>query len=369
MSELFMSPYKAVHWTSELSAWESGKLVYPHMLQIDPVAGCNHSCPFCTYRAQSDEEANANFNESDIIAYDDIIHILDDTVEMGVKAAEITGGGEPSLHPRFTDILQACHERDIEIGLITNGTGKAFRDKRLDDTIAQLRTAEWVRFSINGGLTSYRDVHRGRENDLDVALNSARAMCEAKSIDTKVGISFILWKENYQDIEQMVEIAEEIGCDYIRFAPALFGETTMLGKRQNNFPTYSDEVRDAIETTLLKCKNEYSILITDMFSDRLNQRESKDFYDANDLCYVSEVMACIGADMALYPCCVKKYTQSGYIGSLKPNGLKALWESDERQAYYKKMNLLSMCKTCHFKPKNDLIKYLLTPNPPHINFL
>lgn len=368
MSKQTMSAYKAIHWTEQIEAWKAGQLVYPRLLQLDPVAGCNHSCPFCTYRAQSDEDANANFNEADIIAYEDVIAILSDAKAMGIRAIELTGGGEPSLHPRFIDILCTIREMGFELGLITNGTGKNFRN-RLPEMLGQLKAAAWVRFSINGGVATHRKVHRGRRDDFEVVLESVGALCEAKGAETKVGVSFILWDTNYEDISSMVEMAQGLGCDYIRFAPALFGETTTLGKRQDDMPTYTQTERDSIEKSLFECKEQYNIPIIDEFSSRLDYRDSKDHYERGDFCYISEVMAVIGADMALYPCCVKKYTRTGYIGSLEGIGLKNFWESETRRRYYERMDIREMCETCHFKPKNDLIKYLLTPKPPHTNFI
>lgn len=363
-----MSAFKALHWKEQFDAWKCGELVYPRLLQLDPVAGCNHSCPFCYYRAQSDEEANANFNEADIVSFDNIVEILSDAREMGIKAVELTGGGEPALHPKFLDITRTIHDMGFDLGLITNGTGKNFRNK-LPEMVEQLKRAEWVRFSINGGIETHKVVHRGRKDDYEVVLESVRALCDAKSSDMKVGISFIVWESNYEDIASMVDTAQNLGCDYIRFAPALFGETTGLKNLHNEISDYQGDTRKIIEKILFECKENFDISIIDEFSFRLNHRISKDYYEDFDFCYISEVVAVVGADLGLYPCCVKKYTTSGFIGSLSNIGLKQLWESEERQEYYAKMNIRKMCGTCHFKPKNDLIKYMVDTEPLHLNFI
>ena len=363
-----MSQLKFIHWHEQVDSWKKGELVYPRLLQLDPVAGCNHSCPFCTYRAQSDDDANANFDESDMISYDDIVRILDDSKGMGIRAVELTGGGEPSLHPQFVEILSEIKRRGFKTGLITNGTGRSFQ-RRLGELVDVLKDAEWVRFSINGGETTHRLVHRGRKNDYEVVLTSVAAMCKAKSSHTKVGVSFILWDQNYRDIESSVATAQHLGCDYIRFAPALFGETTVLGKRYEEEPTYPIEVRRQIELALRHCKEQYSIPIIDVFSDRLNRVEAKERYDEGDFCYMSEAMAVVGADQHLYPCCIMKYTSSGDMGSIKDVGLKGLWESEERADYYKSMDISTMCVSCHFKLQNDGIAYALDTEPLHTDFI
>lgn len=40
---------------------------------------------------------------------------------LGTRAISITGGGEPTAHPRLREICEACRRLDIEINLITNG--------------------------------------------------------------------------------------------------------------------------------------------------------------------------------------------------------------------------------------------------------
>jgi hypothetical protein len=40
---------------------------------------------------------------------------------MGVKAVQITGGGEPTAHPRHADIFRAVLDRGLDLALVTNG--------------------------------------------------------------------------------------------------------------------------------------------------------------------------------------------------------------------------------------------------------
>ena len=57
--------------------------------------------------------------------------------------------GEPSLHPKFLDILDEVVRRQFDLSLITNGCANAWADDghRVADLLGQQAT--WVRFSIN----------------------------------------------------------------------------------------------------------------------------------------------------------------------------------------------------------------------------
>ena len=112
---------KLTHYQSEIAEFKKGGLVTPRRIQIDPVAFCNHDCPFCTYRFTRDADLNALFELKDMIPLDKMINIFDDAADLGVKAVELTGGGEPSLHPQFTQMLDEINSRRMDIGLITNG--------------------------------------------------------------------------------------------------------------------------------------------------------------------------------------------------------------------------------------------------------
>ena len=56
------------------------------------------------------------YNPNRKIPYEKCLEILDDCAEMGVKAIQITGGGEPSVHPDHTKIYQAVLRSRYGIG-------------------------------------------------------------------------------------------------------------------------------------------------------------------------------------------------------------------------------------------------------------
>ena len=324
----------------------------------------------------------------DRISYEKMIEIFDDGVEMGVKAIELTGGGEPSLHPHFVGILKAIRSRGFDLGLITNGIGKSFQRDR-DEVIELLSRAKWVRFSVNGGSPeSHTIVHRARRTDFHNILRNISLLVNAKSKDTTVGISFIVQPENHKEIPRITEIANDLGVDYLRIAPAIFSESTKYSEVYKDY--YPPEIRSYVEADLRKIKAEEQpgdTGIIDVFSPRLGFKDQQSHYETGDFCYISNVMAVIGADQRLYPCCVWKYRPDGEIGNLKEMGLKELWESEQRAQYYRDLDISKMCISCFYKPRNDFIQDLVDenmtehegnpdfiqyrddPEPLHINFI
>ena len=371
MNEL--SSWKAVHHPDRINAFRSKRMVYPIQLQIDPVAGCNHDCPFCIYRYHKDDDLNALFDESDIISYDKMIEIFDDCVAMGVKAVEMTGGGEPSAHPQFVELLTALHDRGLEIGLVTNGAGNSWKTKRVA-TIEAMSQSTWARFSLDASSpATHMITHRSRHGDFEVAIDNIHNLCKTikkSNSDTVVGITFVIIPENAFEIVSIAILANTLGVDYLRYTPMVFGENSVPEIEARAKPFYDDRLRTQIADDIEKAISlDLDVRLVDAFTDRNSIRHSFGEYQSGDECHFSHLQAVIGADERLYPCCVWKYRPIGNIGSIKELGFKELWDSQQRRDYYDRLDISETCKTCFLKPKNDTLKYLLDPNPSHVNFI
>ncbi len=91
-----------------------GQPVVTHVMLTDV---CNHSCAFCSVQARA----------GDSLPFDDVMAYLDILRKYGLKAVILSGGGNPILYKckktgkNFNDVVYAIRERNLEIGLITNG--------------------------------------------------------------------------------------------------------------------------------------------------------------------------------------------------------------------------------------------------------
>ena len=63
-------------------------------------------------------------------------------VKTGVEAVCIAGGGEPLLNPAIGNFINRLYRRNIEIGVVTNGT-------QIHKYLAALSKATWVGVSID----------------------------------------------------------------------------------------------------------------------------------------------------------------------------------------------------------------------------
>ena len=121
----------------------------PVLVEFDPSNACNHGCYFCiSSYIHLPESKNLETFDRSIMPKDLMLSVCKDLIDMGVKAINWTGGGEPTLNPHLKHAIKYVGENsDIKMGMFTNGT---LLDKfDLFDTIVDNFT--WLRFSVDAG--------------------------------------------------------------------------------------------------------------------------------------------------------------------------------------------------------------------------
>lgn len=94
------------------SSWFNGKRVIPTHLQLNITNKCNLTCKFCSCA------------DRDLSLWQTKEHIVSEMIkfkELGGKAVTIAGGGDPTVHPDFDEIIGLIDDIGIKIGLVTNG--------------------------------------------------------------------------------------------------------------------------------------------------------------------------------------------------------------------------------------------------------
>jgi hypothetical protein len=87
----------------------------PITVQLAPTERCDSECLFCSVSGRPEDRK---------IAWDDIVRGLTDFRDLGAKAVELTGGGNPLLYKdgkrNVNDVIDLAHDLGYEIGVITN---------------------------------------------------------------------------------------------------------------------------------------------------------------------------------------------------------------------------------------------------------
>ena len=362
-----MNPYTPlkVYWHRDrLDAITRGEVPAPTQVQLIISDLCNQDCSFCAYRMSgnlsnelfgvSREDGSVNNNPNRMIPYEKIVEILEDAAKMGVKAIQLTGGGEPTVHPKFEQVVEKCYELGLEVGLVTNGV------KLTPKLIDLLAKAVWVRVSVDASnVDSYVSIRRVPVMHYNRVWDNIKALAQRKKetgSNLTIGVGFVVTKENYKEVVSAAMQARNAGADSFRISAVFQPDDE---KYFEAFHADAAKLCDAA-TSL----NSASFQVVNMFGDRVSDPVLK--YPDYEFCGYQHFNTYIGADLNVYRCCVLAYNTRGIIGSLKEQTLANLWAVDAPKAFHG-FNA-GECPRCQFNNKNREIIRALTP-PPHVNFV
>lgn len=359
------SPFKIVHHPEKLAEMKAGKQPIPIQVQLIISDLCNHSCNFCAYRLEGytsnqhfgtvDPVTEAvNNNPNRMIPYEKCIEILDDFVTMGIPAIQITGGGEPTVHPKATEIFEAVIERNLDLALVTNGT--LVPDKMLKP----LSRAAWIRVSVDAGReTTYAWTRKVPASFFQRTWDNIRRIAETKSEKTLLGVGFVITRDNHNEIYECAELAKASGADNFRISAAF---------TQDDFEYHKPhfEVATAMARKAVADFASPKFKVFNLFDDRINDlKQQRPDYS---FCAYMNLNVYIGGDLKVYRCCNTAYNSLGEYGDISKQRFKDFWPSEAKEKDFKKFDAHS-CARCMFNNKNRFINYAISPDAKHINYI
>jgi len=215
MNKSIVTPFekmKILGMYAEAKKIREGKLPYPRMAIVYPSYVCNHNCVDCLY-AEWNREHHVLMDERKFPA------LVEALVSLRVKSVEFSGGGEPTLHPKFLQLVHCLANEGIEMGVLTNGT--MLKDGLLEAAVEHFT---YIRISIDAHREELYDQLRrpakGFGFDRVVAnVRSLRARRDEVGSRLTLGAKVLLSRSNMASIVEMVKFCGEVGFDYVQFKP------------------------------------------------------------------------------------------------------------------------------------------------------
>lgn len=382
------SPDKALAHPGRLNVLRAGGQPYPVHVHLILSDLCNLSCPKCAYRLEGyssnelfkviDPVTHAvNNNPNRMLDSDLVRSILDDCVEMGVKAVESTGGGEPLVHPDAWRLIGYGLDKGLDMALITNGL--LLRRRMPAELVARLT---WLRISIDaateemfGRVRPSLGAPQG-ENLLKVldALTWSRGVLDDARSECVLGAGFVVQAENWREIHDATRIYRAAGAHNIRISGAFTPEKDRYfdGWREDAEELERRAVADFDDPDGSRTGTKFRVF--GRFREKVADLQAPPDYDR---CAYQHLTTYIAGDGNAYRCCVTAYNPHGLIGKIRDaGGFKALWDSQHKQERFASFDAHS-CEQCQFNDRNRAINAAidapeLPPEPPgivHKNFV
>lgn len=309
---------KLLYHTDRLAELRThGNTSAPVNVEIDISNVCQLGCQWChfAYTHTRGPLANKVSKPPDMIDcghlmdFDLLGHILTQLSDAGVKSITWSGGGEPTLHPRFCDIVEMAARYGFEQGIYTNGANLP------DEKVKALKSLfTFVYVSLDECWRDSYKASKGVDRFDDVCLNTSRLVL-AKG-DATVGLGFLLHPRNVEDIDRMVKLGRLLGVDYVQFRPIvnydqdapsqLVEDTTWINGAINALRTYAGDPFVQADTGRFE-----------MYRDWHGHRYPT--------CYWSALQTVITPNGRVWRCTNKRGYPDGLIGDLTQDSFADIW--------------------------------------------
>jgi MoaA/NifB/PqqE/SkfB family radical SAM enzyme len=176
------------------------------LFQIEPSLECNLVCVMCPWTQMRPGVAQMSWDTFTHIApYLDL-----------AQGVDFTGGGEPTTHPRLSDMIRIAKEAGCEVGFSTNGT---LLDPGLSETLVAYGL-NWISFSVDAATAeTYERIRQGAQFESMlrniVALRDIRTARRTKL--PRLMLVFVMMHENFHELPMYVDMAHELGVEQIIF--------------------------------------------------------------------------------------------------------------------------------------------------------
>jgi sulfatase maturation enzyme AslB (radical SAM superfamily) len=201
----------------------------PRRLSVELTNICNLHCSYCLRDEDALYHTPANFFSPEL---------LESVVRQAREAIGITHvnftGGEPTLHPRFDEILTIAESNDLKVSFVTNGWNF---EKIWPKLLAHRNAITHVAFSLDGVTREQHDNWRGEGSF--VRLVRAFSRCFAGQLPFMVKV--VIRRDTLPQLEQLALFAARMGAAALHYSHV----TPTSGEVENTLALNLDERREA----------------------------------------------------------------------------------------------------------------------------
>jgi len=344
------NPFKIYSHIPKLYEWYMGKDVYPISIEIGITSQCNHNCCFCSVKPK-------HIDRNSYLSEDVLNQFVSNAKEMDVRSVVVSGSGEQTLHPFFSEFLKKLKNAGIYIGLNTNGS-------MLTESLCRIiiESVTWIRVSLDASseivrksVHGVKDLHKATEG-----LRKLVALKKKTQSQLSIGTQMVVCPENGEEIESCTQLSHSLGVDYQQIKPVIPFDLYYpyrKGKKK--------EMKEWLRRIKTVAKNfsENELMVNvryDQFNDYINGTNLRE--EAHLPCLIT-FSPYIEADGKVWFCVDKKGYDDYYLGDMNKVSLKTIWHSERRKEvldYVKKNTCGHICRN---SPLNEFLFEMKNPSP------
>ena len=288
----------------------------PFSIAIEPTTSCNLRCPECPSGLRS-------FSRPTGMLQEDFFRNTIDKSNKHLQYLTFYFQGEPYLNPKFLDMVAYASKRNIYTTTSTNA--HYLNDENAEKTVRS--GLDRLIISIDGTTQeTYQSYRIGGK--LDKVIEGAKNIIHWKNkLGSKtpyVIFQFLVVKPNEHQVEQVKELAAEIGVDEVKY------KTAQVYNYENGNPLIPENEK----FSRYKRQADGTYKIKNAISNE---------------CWKMWHSCVITWDGAVVPCCFDKDAKHQF-GHLQEKSLQEIWQNEQyynfRSSLLRSRKEIDICKNC-----------------------
>lgn len=354
---LLYTSYKVLHYKDKIESLPKNvdKIMPPIHIRLKPTNVCAHNCWYCAYKADN-LQLGKDMDKKNYIPKEKMMEIMDDIIEMGVKAVTFSGGGDPFYYPYLLDTVKKLVGSPVKFASLTNG---AMLKGELAELFAHHGT--WLRISIDGwDAKSYADYRGVPLKEFDKVMTNLENFQKLNG-NCYLGVSYIVDNKNYKYVYDSIKRFNSLGVDSVKVSPCIVSND---GKENNE---YHKPLFDAVKEQTARAKSDFHSKEFEIF-DSYHELDEK-FTKPYDWCPYLQILTVIGADCKVYSCQDKAYNlDEGLIGDFANIRFKDFWMNNKQKFF--DIDPTKLCNHhCVANNRNKIVLEYLNTDPEHMAFV
>jgi len=291
----------------------------PASINLDITTACNYACDHCV-----DMEI---LNQGIKYNHENLLSSIGLMAEKGLRSVIVIGGGEPTLYPKFGEVMRFMKSLGLQVSVVSNGSGQ----KKILEIADCLEETDWVRLSLDAASDDiFQRMHKPKKG---ITLDEICSYVpEIKKVNPrfKFGFSYIVtWKgafindtnivENIHEVAAAAKRARDYQFDYISLKPFLTrapdnnAEIVDLNERNADFDRIVERLLAAVEEARQYETDDFKVYATTNLKVLAN-RSYRDYTQQPHTCHM-QFFRQVLSPLGMYNCPVYRNQKHGYVGS------------------------------------------------------
>ena len=311
---MYESPERILLHRDKLAEIMKGKLVPPVTCDLEISWMCNQKCNWCVFR---------KYHKKKFLPLTSIDKALKFCNRYNVPWIILSGAGEPTIHPEFTEVLKLFQTHHLKFVLFTNGSN-------LNKYVHHFHPSlKYLRVSLDAATSStYSKLHNTPKEIFDQILNSLIFIRkEYKTLH--IGLSFVISKYNKNEIQDFIELASLIQANEVLFRNDISIKKKDIGYIRIKPPKRNHDIK-------------------------INLRDCENWKLIPSICYGSYLKIVIDPDGNIPVCCSLR-KQNEILGNINRTTIQDIWFSSHHKNLLSELDLFK-CPPCRIKECNLMVE-------------